>query len=148
MKSQQSSSLWQQPPHPAMIVIPASGEISQGKLLMSSVTAKQAIKRIRNLQYECARMASASIPIGSSTGLAQYGFSFVRLPTPSTVGIGIFQVNWCDSEPYCKELIMLSSHRFKQFCAETNYHTRIELYEEDMRSILTGENIVFVPPKF
>ena len=148
MKSKSSSSLWVQPPSPAMIVVPTSGEIRGGTLIMRSVTAQQAIRRIAGFQYECGRIAKAYVPVGSSTGISQFGFAPVRLPTDETCGIGIFQVNWFDREPRCTELIALSSHRLKRFSAETNYNIRIALYDDVMRSILTGENLAFVPPKF
>ena len=70
--------LRQAPGHPGMIVVTTNGTISKkGALVMGRGAAKEACNRIRGIEYECGKFARSFVPLGSSTGYSQYGFTLI-----------------------------------------------------------------------
>jgi len=111
--------LWKHPGFPGMIVVTTNATIAKrGNLVMGRGAAKQAVDRIKNIQFEAGTIARTYIPVGSSTGFAQYGFAIVRHPTEDKIGFGIFQVKWHFAENACLDMIEMATDRLLEYIEE------------------------------
>lgn len=106
--------LWKNPGTPGMIVVTSHAWVDEdGRLFMGYGEAKEAIRRIPEIEYQCGELVRAY----AENNL--YGFLPVRPPRPeeSRIGFGIFQTRYHWNESADPDLIGYSMQCLREYTA-------------------------------
>lgn len=109
--------LWKNPGNPGMIVVTSHASVMEdGKLYLGYGEAREAIKRIPDIEYECGHKVIAQAMDGV------YGFLPVRPSRPAEriVGFGLFQTQRSWEESADPDLIKYSMECLRHFAAENS----------------------------
>ncbi|MGE5221061.1 MAG: hypothetical protein ACM3PY_01405 [Omnitrophica WOR_2 bacterium] len=109
--------LWRNPGNPGMIVVSSHSWIDEeGRLFMGYGQAKEAIRRIPEIERECAEMIRAYAVDRI------YGFIPVRpsRPKENIVGFGLFQTRYRWDEPADPDLIKYSMDCLREYAQQNN----------------------------
>ncbi len=107
--------LWKHPGNPGMIVVHGHASILEdGRLWLDYGDAKEAIRRIPDIERQCGMLVSQSAVNGV------YGFLPIRPSRPDQhlVGFGLFQTHLDPGAPADPELIKYSMDCLRQFATE------------------------------
>lgn len=113
--------LWRHPGNPGMIVVNGHASILQdGRLWLDYGEAKEAVRRIPDIELQCGELVSQAAVNGV------YGFLPVRPSRPEQrlVGFGLFQTHLDPDEPADPELIKYSMECLRQFAGE---HSNVKI---------------------
>jgi hypothetical protein len=129
--------LWRNPGNPGMIVVCAHAGLNPpGKLYLGYGEALEAVRRIPEIEEECAYLVSQSAVDGV------YGFLPVRPSRPEErlVGFGLFQTRYDWTDPESLELIETSMAGLREF-ANQNTDLKIRLNFPGLESGLEPEEV-------
>ncbi len=109
--------LWRNPGNPGMIVVTSHAAVDRsGRLFMDYGAAREALRRIPEIDRQCGEKVRAAVMDGF------YGFLLVRPPRPEEriIGFGLFQTRYHWKEDPDPELIKHSMESLRCFIQDHN----------------------------
>jgi hypothetical protein len=129
--------LWKNPGNPGMIVVTSHASLSQdGKLFLGYGEAREAVRRIPQIELECAKMVQKFAQGGV------YGFAPIRPSRPDLhlVGFGLFQTHYAWNEAASLDLIQYSMEGLREFAGE-NPDLRIRMNFPGLDAGLSADQV-------